>query len=94
MGFLKYIGKELKHAIGEWWYNGGLATLIACALLFGMALAISAITFAPEHIQKIIIIILLVLMGILLLASIVLAIWQVIDWLRDKYKAYKEEDNV
>lgn len=94
MGFLKYIGKELKHAIGEWWYNGGLASLAAFALLFGMALAISAITFVPEHIQQIILIISLVLMGVLLLSSIVLAIWQVIDWLRDKYKAYKEEDNV
>ena len=63
MGFLKYIGKELKRAIGEWWYNDGLATLIAYALVFGMALAISAITFVPEHIQQIILIISLVLMG-------------------------------
>ena len=92
MGFLKYIGKELKHAIEEWWYNGGLASLIAFALLFGMALAISAITFVPEHIQQIILIISLVLMGVLLLASIVLAIWQVIDWLNDKYKEYKGRD--
>ena len=91
MGFLKYIGKELKHAIGEWWYNGGLASLAAFALLFGMALAISAITFVPEHIQQIILIISLVLMGILLLASIVLAIWQVIDWFNDKYKEYKRQ---
>ena len=52
MGFLKYIGKELKHAIGEWWYNDGLASLAAFALVFGMALVISAIVFAPEHIQK------------------------------------------
>ena len=89
MGFLKYIGKELKHAIGEWWYKGGLASLAAFALLFGMALAISAITFVPEHIQQIILIISLVLMGVLLLASIVLATCQVVDWLRDKYKEYK-----
>ena len=94
MGFLKYLGKEFKHSVVSWWYNGGLASLAAFALLFGMALAISAITFVPEHIQQIILIISLVLMGVLLLASIVLAIWQVIDWLRDKYKAYKEEDNV
>lgn len=92
MGFIKYIGKELKHAIWEWWYNDGLEVLAAYALAFGMALVISAITFAPEHIQKISIIILLVLMGVLLLASIVLAIWQVIDWLNDKYKEYKGRD--
>ena len=94
MGFLKYIGKELKHAIGEWWYNDGLASLAAFALLFGMALAISAIVFAPEHIQQIIIIILLIIMGLILLVAAGMAIWQVIDWLRDKYKAYKEEDDV
>lgn len=92
MGFIKYLGKELKHAIGEWWYNDGLASLAAYAILLSMALIISAITFAPEHIQQIILIISLVLMGVLLLASIVLAIWQVIDWLRDKYKEYKGRD--
>ena len=92
MGFIKYLGKELKHAIWEWWHNDGLASLAAYALVFGMALAISAITFAPEHIQQIILIISLVLMEILLLATIVLAIWQVIDWLNDKYKEYKGRD--
>lgn len=66
-----------------------MASLAAFALLFGMALVISAITFVPEHTQQIILIISLVLMGVLLLASIVLAIWQVVDWLRDKYKEYK-----
>ena len=92
MGFLKYIGKELKHAIGEWWYNDGLASLVAFALLFGMALVISAIVFAPEHIQKIIIIILLIIMGLILLVAAGMAIWQVIDWLNDKYKEYKGRD--
>lgn len=29
--------------------------------------------------------------NVYLLASIVLAIWQVIDWLNDKYKEYKRE---
>lgn len=92
MGFLKYIGKELKHAIGEWWYNDGLASLVAFALLFGMALVISAIVFAPEHIQKIIIIILLIIMGLILLVAAGMAIWQVIDWFNDKYKEYKGRD--
>ena len=92
MGFLKYIGKELKHAIGEWWYNDGLASLAAFALVFGMALVISAIVFAPEHIQKIIIIILLIIMGLILLVAAGMAIWQVIDWLNDKYKEYKGRD--
>lgn len=92
MGFLKYIGKELKHAIGEWWYSEGLESLVAFALLFGMALAISAIVFAPEYIQKIIIIILLVLMGLILLVAAGMAIWQVIDWFNDKYKEYKGRD--
>ena len=92
MGFLKYIGKELKHAIGEWWYNDGLASLVAFALLFGMALVISAIVFAPEHIQQIIIIILLIIMGLILLVAAGMAIWQVIDWLNDKYKEYKGRD--
>lgn len=92
MGFLKYIGKELKHAIGEWWCNGGLASLAAFALVFGMALVISAIVFAPEHIQKIIIIILLIIMGLILLVAAGMAIWQVIDWFNDKYKEYKGRD--
>lgn len=92
MGFIKYLGKEFKHSVVRWWYSEGLESLAAFALVFGMALAISAITFAPEHIQQIILIISLVLMGIILLAAIVLAIWQVIDWLNDKYKAYKGRD--
>ena len=92
MGFLKYLGKDIAHSVNKWWHSNGLATLVACALVFGMALAISAITFAPEHIQQIILIISLVLMGIILLAAIVLAIWQVIDWLNDKYKEYKGRD--
>ena len=71
-----------------------MESLAAFALVFGMALVISAIVFAPEHIQQIIIIILLIIMGLILLVAAGMAIWQVIDWLRDKYKAYKEEDNV
>lgn len=92
MGFIKYLGKELKKSVVSLWHSDGWATLAAYALVFGMALAISAITFAPEHIQQVILIISLVLMGIILLAVIVLAIWQVIDWLNDKYKEYKGRD--
>lgn len=91
MGFIKYLGKEFKHAIGEWWYNDGLEVLAAYALAFGMALVISAIVFAPEHIQKISIIILLIIMGLICLVAAGLAIWQVIDWFNDKYKEYKRE---
>ena len=89
MGFIKYLGKELKKSVVKWWYSDGFATLIACALVFGMALAISAITFAPEHIQQIIAIILLIIMGLICLVAAGLAIWQMVDWFNDKYKEYK-----
>ena len=92
MGFLKYLGKDIAHSVNKWWHSNGLATLVACALVFGMALVISAIVFAPEHIQKIIIIILLIIMGLILLVAAGMAIWQVIDWLNDKYKEYKGRD--
>lgn len=92
MGFIKYLGKELKKSVVKWWYSDGFATLIAYALVFGMALAISAITFTPEHIQQIITIILLIIMGLICLVAAGLAIWQVIDWLNDKYKEYKGRD--
>lgn len=86
MGFIKYLGKELKNAIGKWWHSEGLAEFV---FVLGMALVISATLFAPEHIQQIIIIILLVIMGIIVLAAAGLAIWQMVDWFNDKYKEYK-----
>ena len=87
MGFIKYLGKEFKKSVVKWWYSDGLAY----ALVFGMALVISAIVFAPEHIQKIILIILLIIMWIICLVAAGLAIWQAIDWFNDKYKEYKRE---
>lgn len=92
MGFIKYLGKEFKHSVVSWWHSDGLAALAAFALVFGMALVISAIVFAPEHIQKNITIILLIIMGLICLVAAGLAIWQVIDWFNDKYKEYKGRD--
>lgn len=70
MGFLKYLGKEFKHSVVSWWHSDGLAKLTAYALVFGVALVISAlvisaIVIAPEHIQKTIIIIILLIIMVL-----------------------------
>lgn len=92
MGFIKYLGKEIKGSAGKWWYREGKYTLMTFIGVLGMSLVISALIYVPEHIQRIIVIILFVIVGILLLAAAGLATWQMVDWLRDKYKTYKERE--
>lgn len=91
MGFIKYLGKELKKSVVKWRYSDGRSILVDIILAFGQVGIIVTFFCSPKPVQQIIIIISAVLICIILLAVAVPYIWQIIDWFSNKYKEYKRE---